>query len=459
MQLGLHLWGSRNSHFTPDWYTIAGRDTLMKTESAPARPSWLENLGLHRSELRAWAMYDWANSAFITIVITTIFSPFFASVAAKNLPEGQPASLFALITYVAIAISAVLSLLLGAVADALGAQKRLLLGLTAIGAIATCAMWFIGPGDWLLASGLFIAANIAITCAFVCYNALLPHIAKPDEIDRVSSGGFAMGYLGGGIALAIVLVLLAAIKETLVAIHLAFVLAGVWWFMFALPVFFAVREIPPAGSLTPAQAVRNMFRMLLHTLKDLKNRPQIMLFLAAFLLYSDGINTIIRMAALFGAEVGVPAKTMIAAILLTQVVGVPFAFLFGILSKRFQTKTLILFGICVYTGIALVGYGMSKPAHFVVLAILVGTVQGGTQALSRSLYARMIPAQRSGEYFSVYGIMDRFSGAMGSGLLFIFGYFFGSSRLGVLGVAAMFVIGGLLLWKVNLKAAAAAKGD
>lgn len=421
----------------------------MSGSEVTSKRSILENLGLHRPELRAWAMYDWANSAFVTIIITTVFSPYFTKQACQGLTDDKAATLYALITYCAIGISAIISLLLGAIADALGAQLRSLAVLVVVGSLATACMWFIGPGDWMFASVLFVIANIAITCSYVCYNALLPSIASSEEADRVSAGGFAMGYLGGGIALAIVLVLLGVLPDANVAARLGFVLTGGWWLLFSLPVLLRVNEPKPSSKMTAGEAIRGMMRMLLHTLREIVGRPTLALFLVAFILYSDGINTIIRMAALFGENIGVPQETMIIAILLTQIVGVPFAFLFGYLTRFFAAKTLILVGIGVYVVIALVGYTMDSAAEFIALAIMVGTVQGGTQALSRSMYSRMIPEGKSGEYFSVYGIFDRFAGAIGSGLLFLFGWLTGSSRLGVLAVAIMFIVGGCVLWMVK----------
>ncbi len=411
----------------------------------------LNALGLHRRELRAWAMYDFANSAFMTIIITAVFPAFFDGFATAG--RDDAGELYSGITWVAILVSAVVSLLLGAVADALGAQKRLLAILTVIGSAATAGMFFIPQGGWLVAGALFATANIAIMCAFVCYNAMLPHIARPDESDRVSSGAFAMGYLGGGIALMISLGMVLAMEDKALASKLAFVLTGGWWLLFAIPLMLHVPETPGGGRMSVKQAISGMVRMLLETLGRLRHEPQILLFLVAFMLYSDGINTIIRMATLYGSELKIQQEVMIIAILLTQLVGVPFAFLFGYLTRFFAARTLILTGICVYVAIALLGYFMSTSAHFITLAIMVGTVQGGTQALSRSLYARMIPPNRSGEYFSVYGILDRFSGAIGSSLLWIFAAITGSSRTGVLGVACMFILGGILLAMVKTQPA------
>ena len=411
--------------------------------------SIFNDLGLHRRELRAWAMYDWANSAFMTIVITAVFPQFFSNYAADGRPDAGV--LFSGITWVAILVSAVLSLLLGAVADALGAQKRLLFMLTLVGSLATAGMFFIPRGSWVIAAVLFALANVAIMCAFVCYNAMLPFIASSEESDRVSSGGFAMGYLGGGLALAIVLLLISVLQDKWLACRLGFVLTGAWWMLFAIPLFRQVPEAPAGTRLSPHQAISGMLSMLVATLKSLRGEPQVLLFLIAFMLYSDGINTIIRMASLYGAELNIKQDVMVKAILLTQFVGVPFAFLFGYLSRFFGAKALILFGIGVYVVIALVGYKMSTATHFIGLALLVGTVQGGTQALSRSLFTRMIPRERATEYFSIYGILDRFSGVIGSSLLLICGYFTGSSRTGVLGVAVMFVVGGVLLFAVKTK--------
>jgi UMF1 family MFS transporter len=421
-------------------------------------PSVLSRLGLHRRELRAWAMYDWANSAFQVTVITAVFPDFFAGVAAAGLPPAAATARFAWATTAAVALVALAGPVLGAIADFRAVRKRMLAAFMAVGVAATLLFATIDRGEWQYAAALFMIANFAIAASLVFYDSLLPHIAAPDEMDRVSTGAYALGYLGGGLLLVVNLfwILMPAafgIPDTLAAIKLSFVSVAVWWCAFSIPLLRRVPEPPrrlEADETAADNPVRTAFIRLRETFQELRGYRQAFLMLVAFLLYNDGIQTIIRMATIYGAEVGIDRNARIAAFVLVQFVGIPFAFLFGAFAGRIGAKTAVFIALAVYTGIGVLAYFMTAAWHFFALAFLVATVQGGSQALSRSLFARMIPKHKSSEYFGFFSVFEKFAGVAGPALFAASITLFGSSRAAVLSVILFFVAGALVLTRVDV---------
>jgi UMF1 family MFS transporter len=418
----------------------------------------LDRLGLSRPELRAWAMYDWANSAFQSTIITAVFPDFFASVAAADLPPAVATARFAWATTIAVTIIAILGPILGAIADYRAMKKRLLAISMVIGVVATLMMAGIDRGEWQSALLIFMVANVAIAASFVFYDSLLPHIAAPDEIDRVSTGAYALGYLGGGILLVFNLlwILMPAtfgLPDTIAAIKLSFVSVAVWWLVFSLPLFRRVRE--PARALEADETglestVGVAFKRVWETFHELRGYRNAFLMLVAFLLYNDGIQTIIRMATIYGAEVGIDRNARIAAFVVVQFVGVPFSFLFGSVAGRIGAKTAIFVALGVYVGISVLAFFMTMAWQFFALAFLVGTVQGGSQALSRSLFARMIPKHKSSEYFGFFSVFEKFAGIAGPAMFAASVSLSGSSRAAVLSVICFFIAGALVLARVNV---------
>ena len=418
----------------------------------------LARIGLHRPELRAWAMYDWANSAFQTTVITAVFPRFFSDYAAAGLSPTEATARFALATTIAVTITALIGPVLGAIADVRGLKKTLLGVSMSVGIVATLLMATISRGDWMYAATLFMIANIGIAASFVFYDSLLPHIAAPDEMDRVSTAAYAIGYLGGGVLLVVNLAWILAptrfgLADSLAAIRLSFVSVAVWWLIFSLPLFFRVRE--PAPRLEPDESrggssIRVAFSRLWDTFHELRGYRQAFLMLVAFLLYNDGIQTIIRMASIYGAEVGIDQNAQIAAFVLVQFVGVPCSFLFGAMAARIGAKRGVFLALAIYAGISLLGYFMTSAWQFFALAALVGTVQGGSQALSRSLFARMIPKHKSSEYFGFFAVFEKFAGIAGPALFAASVMLFHSSRAAVLSVLLFFVLGAMVLTRVDV---------
>jgi UMF1 family MFS transporter len=403
-------------------------------------------------------MYDWADSAFYLVVIAAVFPDFFSTVAGETLPPNVATGRYAWATTIAVAIAAVLGPTLGGIADSRGLKKKMLGTFVAIGVISTLMMTSIDEGEWRYAALIFIVANVAVSAGRVFYESLLPHVAAHDEMDRVSTSAYALGYLGSGALLVLNLAWIISpetfgIPDTVAAIKLSFVSVAIWWLVFSLPLFRRVSEPTLRSSGDDAQAgspVSTVFARLMATLVELRGYRHAFMMLVAFLLYNDGIQTTIRMATIYGAEIGIDRNARIAAFVLVQFVGVPSTFVFGALADRIGAKTAILVGLSIYTATTLLAFFMTTAAHFFALAVLIGTVQGGCQALSRSLFARMIPKHKSSEYFGFFSVFEKFGGVAGPAVFGTSITLLGSSRAAIVSVMMFFVAGGLVLTRVNV---------
>jgi UMF1 family MFS transporter len=430
------------------------------------RPSLLARIGLDRSELRAWAMYDWAASAMQTTIMVAVFPIYFVKVAGAGLPEGGATQRLATANSVALLMIALVSPVLGAVSDYGGNKKRFIAGFTLVGAAAVAGLFWVERGDLTLASWLFVIALIGVAGGFVFYESLLPHIAAPDEIDRVSTAGYALGYVGGGLLLALNLAWiqkpawfglpagpgLSPAQATLPA-RLAFLSVALWWLAFSLPLFRRVPEPPRRLEADERPGERPFwaaFTRLGETFRELRGYRQAFLMLLAFLIYNDGIQTIIKMATAYGTELGIGQSALIGAILLVQFVGIPCSFLFGTVASRIGAKRALFIGLLAYTVISILGYYMRTAAHFYVLAGLVGMVQGGTQALSRSLFASMVPQHKSGEFFGFFSVFEKFAGIFGPLIFAGTIAATGSSRNAILSVIGFFAVGAAILAFVDV---------
>ena len=416
-------------------------------------------------------MYDWANSAFQTTIVAAVFPIYFHKVAAFGLAPAEATSRFAWATTIAILIVAIVAPLLGAIADYAAMKKKLLAVFLGIGVVATLAMYWIESGDWKFALVLFVVGNVGVAGSIVFYESLLPHLVREGELDRVSSAGYAVGYLGGGALLAVNLLMiqkpaLFGIPDAGVGTRLSLASVGVWWLVFSIPLFRSVPEPArrveadekPRGNALTSGASR-----LVETFRELRRYRQAFLLLVAFLLYNDGIQTIVRMATTYGAELNIDDSAMILALLITQFIGVPFAFLFGSIAGKIGAKRAVFAGLAVYAGITILGYYMKNATEFLALAVLVGMVQGGTQALSRSLFASMIPRHKSSEFFAFFGVFERYAGILGPAVFAWVVEHSGTSRNAILSVILFFVIGAAILMFVDVdegrRAARAAEAD
>jgi MFS transporter, UMF1 family len=404
-------------------------------------------------------MYDWANSAF-WLTVLQILPIYFVTVASAGVSEPLSLARYGWTTSAAMALVALLAPVLGAIADYSATKKRMLALFLALGVPATAALFFVGQGQWKLCLLLYALGNVGVAGSMVFYDALLPHVARPDELDRVSTSGFALGYLGSGLLLILNLAWIRwpaafGIANEAAAIRLSLLSAAVWWLVFSMPLLMRVRE--PDRRLEPGESfdlprLGVALRRIVATFRALRSHRNAFLFLLAFLIYNDGVNTIIRMAALYGHEIGLATDVLIGSILVAQFVGVPCSLLFGRLAGRIGARAAIFCALAVYLVITVVGYRARTASHFLLLAILVGMVQGGIQALSRSLFATLVPRHRSAEFFGFFGVFEKFGGVFGPALFATFVAATGHGRSAVLAVGLFFVIGGALLARVDVVA-------
>ena len=417
----------------------------------------LAKVGLVTPEQRAWAWYDWANSAYFTTIITAVFPAFYATYAAAGLEPAQATARFGAITTASVAVIAFSSPILGAIADFTGIKKKLLAIFMMIGATAAAAMVLIERGDWMLASLLFVIGNIGVSGTTVFYDSLLPSVARADETDRVSAAGYALGYLGGGILLLLNLAWILqpetfGFADTAAATKASFASVAVWWVVFSLPLLRRVPEPPvilEAGETASMNVFGAAFGRLGRTFREMKRYKHAFTFFLAMLLYQDGIQTIIRMASVYGAEIGIDQNAQIAAFIMVQFVGIPFAFLFGAMGTRIGTKRALYIALSVYTMATIIGYFMTTVTQFFLLAGMVATVQGGAQALSRSMFARLVPINKTSEFFGFYAVAERFATVLGPLVFTLSVLITGSSRFAVLFIITFFAAGALLLTRVD----------
>lgn len=406
-----------------------------------------------RVEIISWSMYDWANSAFATTIMAAVLPIYYSRVAGAELGANTATVYWGYTLSIALLLTAVLAPVMGAIADYSGLKKKLLLTFAALGIFATALLYFVTTGDWFIASLFFIFGNLGFSMSDVFYNSLLPSVSTPENIDRVSTMGYALGYLGGGILLAINVLMIEFIGDKVFATRLCFVSVSIWWALFTIPLILNVRE--PEAESDSARPMTNpikvAFRRIYFTFGELRKYRELFLFLIAFWVYNDGIGTIIKMATIYGAEIGIDETALIGALLMTQFVGIPFTFAFGRLAGYLGTKNSILLGLAVYTGIAIGAYFMESALHFWILAFMVGTVQGGTQALSRSLFGSMLPKDKTCEFFGFYGMSSKFAGIVGPLAFALVSQITGTSRLAIVMLVVFFIGGAVLLIRVNEK--------
>jgi len=409
----------------------------------------------YQKVINAWCMYDWANSAFATTVMSAVLPTYYAAVAGAGLPGNTATVYWGYTASIGLLINAVMSPVLGAVADYLGAKKRFLAFFALFGVFFTSLLVLVGQGQWLLASVLYTLGYVGFGGSSVFYDSLLPHIAKDEDIGYVSSKGYALGYLGGGILLAINIVMILfwdtiGLPSAEVASRLSFLTVGIWWAVFTIPVLRIVPEPPVPEIEGPREnPFRVAFQRLGSTFRDVRQYRELTTFMVAFWLYNDGIGTIIKMATIYGTEIGIGQTDLIGALLMTQFVGIPFTLLFGKMAKRVGTKRSIYLALGVYTLISIGGYFMNTAWHFWLLAGLVGLVMGGSQALSRSLFGSMVPKAKSAEFFGFYDVSSKFAGIAGPAVFAAVGQIFGHSRLSIVSLVIFFISGGLLLTRVD----------
>jgi len=410
-----------------------------------------------RRAQRAWCLYDWANSVFATSVVSAILPVYFARVAAHTMAAHDATAIWGYASAVALAITAVLSPIVGALADQSRRRKPLLMGCVVLGCAGTMGLALAPAGQW---TGLLLAFGVSFivfATGNVLYDSLLPAVADAEEMHVVSARGFAWGYVGGGILLAVHLAIISmphrfGLADAGVATRVAFATVAVWWFVFSLPLFRSVPEPEAERSGVPLRALpAAVFRQLGRTLSGLGSQPDLLRFLIAFWLYSDGIGTIIKMATIYGVEVGLKDADLMGALLMVQIVAAPASIAFGRLAKPLGARGTVLVGIFGYAGISVFAYFLERPWQFWALAALVALFQGGTQAISRSMFASLVPRERSGELFGFYSVSEKLAGVLGPILFAAVTQVTHGGKLATLTLLPLFLGGAWLLTTVDLE--------
>lgn len=436
---------------------------------------------------RAWYWYDWANSAYVTTTLTVLMAPYLTVIAKKaacpTLPSdvachtnlhviGIPVDPGSLVFYVltfSTIVSAIVLIFIGAVADRSPKPVRLFATFAWSGAAAATAMFLVSGNSWALGVVLLVFANLCLGSSLVIYDSLLCRIAKPDDRDRVSSRGWAWGYLGGGVLLALNLGLLTLDKQlgisAQMAVRISLLSAGLWWAIFTIIPVVGLRDLRGAtGSTTPERAgvVSGSLRQLANTFRELRSYPQTLLFLLAYLFFNDGIQTVISSSSVYGAEeLKFSNSQLIEIILLVQFVAFGGALLFGRLATRFGAWRVVLNSLGVWTLVVAIAFFVPSRAFltFVGLAVLIGIVLGGSQALSRSMYSQLIPRGREAEFFSLYQAMERGTSWFGTLVFGLVHQFSHSYRWAIIALVIFFVIGGILLSRVRMREGIVAAGN
>lgn len=435
-------------------------------------------------EQRAWYWYDWANSAYVTTVAAVLFAPYLTSVAEEaacgfttDEDKGikcdtdlsvlgldiSPGSLVFYIVTISTLISAVVLPVVGAIADRSSQKTTLMARFAWAGSAFAACMFFVTGSNWQLGAALLVAATLCLGSSLVVYDAILCDIAEPEERDRVSSRGWAMGYLGGGILLAANFGLLSLVDDTALAVRICLLSAGIWWAAFTIIPFRGVRN-RPATNVVPESGgvVKQSFGQLWTTLKDLRGYPVTLTFLIGYLFYNDGIQTVIYAASVYGEkQLGFEASTVLSAFLVVQFVGIAGALLFGRVAQRRGAHATILGGLVVWIVVVVLGYFTPADnfALFLALAAGIGLVLGGTQALSRSFFSQLIPRGREAEYFSLYQACERGTSWVGTLIFGLVHQWTDSYRPALLALIALFVIGFFFLSRVDVKKGIAEAGN
>jgi UMF1 family MFS transporter len=403
--------------------------------------------GARRRAQRAWALTAWANHGFSTTVLVGFFPIFLGKYWAADLPATRSTLYLGLANSAASLVVMLIAPWLGAYADRKG-QKKLWLGVfTALGVVATALLALVGRGDWQWALPVFVLGSIGFFAGSSFQDALLVQVATPAESNRISAFGFAAGYLGGGLLFLLNVLLVLhpgwfGVADAVAATRVAFVDVALWWALFTLPVFRHVPEAVPVDEATG-------WKELAATLRKVMRDPSVRGFLFAYWLYIDGIGTLQQMAVDFGSKLGLPSSALIEALLLVQFISFPSAIAFGRLGDRIGARRAILLGLSVFVFVSFWALFLHETWQFWVLAILVGTVQGGVQSLSRSLFSRLIPRERSGEYFGFYNMLGKFAAVLGPVLVGVAASLSGSPRIGISSLVLLFAAGAALLWRVR----------
>lgn len=409
-----------------------------------------------------WCMYDWANSAFATIILSAVLPVYFASlipeegaiIAIFNWSHHLPATaLWGYIVSISMIGVALLAPYLGAWADSRRSRRHFLIMACLTGAIATSLLVLTGPGDYLLASVLFIIGNIGFATGNIFYNSFLPALAEPHQLDKLSARGFALGYIGGGLSLLIVFILIQqyhwfGLPDRGTATRIGFLLTGLWWAGFALPMFRYVRE---SVFIHEPEPIQHGLGSYLRTFSRIRQYPQLLRFLIAFLFYNDGIQTIIAVSAIFASvELGLSQGSILGCFLMIQFVAMPGALMFAKIAEKFGARNAVMASLVLFIAVTIYAFRMTSAGEFWMLGLVVALILGGSQAISRSMFAAMVPAKRSAEFFGFYAVSGKFASIFGPLVFAVISDLTGSARLSILALSGFFIVGIVILATVNV---------
>jgi len=404
----------------------------------------------------SWAMYDWANSAFATTVMAGFFPIFFKEYwADPNLPQ-QSTFYLGMANSLASIIVAALAPFLGAVADRGSAKKKFLFFFAFLGVVMTGSLYMVAQGHWMQAVIFYVAATVGFSGGNIFYDSLITGVSSEKKMDFTSTLGFGLGYIGGGLLFLLNVLMFQfpaffGISGKVMAIKLSFLSVAIWWAVFSIPLFLFVKEPKAEKGVPFFHAVVEGWQQLIGTLRDIRHLKVVGLFLLAYWFYIDGVDTIIRMAVDYGKSLGFDSGALIAALLMVQFIAFPAAILYGLFSMRIGTKKAIMIAICAYTLITVLAFFMTQKWHFFTLAACIGLFQGGIQALSRSLFTQIIPANKSAQFFGFFNMLGKFAVVFGPVMMGVITILTENVRYGILSVTVLFVAGGFLLSKVNIE--------
>ena len=409
---------------------------------------------MDRKRVISWALYDWANSAFATTVMAGFFPIFFEKYWSNPNNINDSTFYLGLSNSAGSLIVAALAPFLGAIADRGSAKKKFLFMFAFLGILMTGGLWMVGQGQWQLAALLYMVGSIGFAGGNVFYDSLLPSVSEKKKVDFVSSLGFSLGYIGGGILFLVNVLMYQypqwfGIPDGTVAVKLSFLSVAVWWAIFSIPIFIFVPEPSSEPTIKFREAITQGWLQLKETFKEIKQMKIIGTFLLSYWFYMDGVDTIIRMAVKVGSSMGFEAGDMMTALLMVQFIGFPAALVFNWFASKIGPKNAVLIAIIFYTVGTCFAYFMTTRLHFFLLAGMIGLFQGGIQALSRSLFSRLVPEGKEGEFFGFYNMLGKFSAVIGPILLGTVSLVTGDVRIGLLSIVVLFIAGGLILSRVD----------
>jgi UMF1 family MFS transporter len=411
-----------------------------------------------KKAIYSWALYDWANSAFSTTVMAGFFPIFFKKYYASELSVSESTALLGVTSSIITLLIVLTAPFFGILSDSALLKKKLLFGFSLLGALATTALAFVDSGNAHLACIVYGAASFFHASSAAPYDALLLSVSSQKQSERVSSLGYALGYLGGGLLFVLNIIMYMKpdwffLKDASAAIKASFVSVSVWWIFFTVPLMIFVRERPNHLLLDKKSSIGKVvfknFSKLRDSFTSLRQHKQVLLFLVAFFLYNDALGTVVKMAVDFGLSIGFPANSLMLALLLVQFVGFPATIFLGRVAERYHPKRGILVGIGIYVFVLTWACFMNAVWEFYAIAALIGCAQGGVQALSRSYYVRLIPQNKSGEFFGFYNLLGKFTGFLGPLFVGASAYLSGHSRYSLFVVNLLFLPGALLLLRVK----------